>query len=155
MRLCSPWLLVFDTFYLFVFLFCRSVQRCCTRIWRQHDPSWRGGWGRRFILKWFHPTARKGGFRYDQLTTTTHFAIPWEVVWNKGNKCVVNRRTVRVCFSRSWRCPCISVVPKATHEASLGPLKGVVSTQKALQGSETETREELAGCEKRNRTSWG
>ena len=33
------------------------------------------------------------------------------------------------------------------HEASRGPLKGVVSAQKALQGSETETRELLGGTE--------
>ena len=29
-------------------------------------------------------------------------------------------------------CPCISVVPKAAHEASRGPLKGAVSAQKVL-----------------------
>ena len=46
------------------------------------------------------------------------------------------------------RCPCFSVVPDATHEASRGPLKGSVSAQKALQeGSETETRELLGGTE--------
>ena len=33
----------------------------------------------------------------------------------------------------TWRCPCISVVPEATHEAS--------------RGSETETRELLGGTE--------
>ena len=38
--------------------------------------------------------------------------------------------------------PCISVVPEATHEASL---KGAMSAQKALQGSETETRALLGG----------
>ena len=45
------------------------------------------------------------------------------------------------------RCPCISVVPEATHEASRGPEKGAVSAQKALRGSETETRELLGGTE--------
>ena len=43
----------------------------------------------------------------------------------------------------TWQCPCISVAPEATHEASRGPLKGAMSAQKALQGSETETRELL------------
>ena len=43
--------------------------------------------------------------------------------------------------------PLFSVVPEATHEASRGPLKGAVSAQKALQGSETETRELLGGME--------
>ena len=38
-----------------------------------------------------------------------------------------------------------SVVPEAMHEASRGPLKGAVSAQKVLQGSETETRELLGG----------
>ena len=38
-----------------------------------------------------------------------------------------------------------SVVPEATHEARRGPLKGAVPAQKALQGSETETRELLVG----------
>ena len=33
------------------------------------------------------------------------------------------------------------------HEASQWPLKGVMSVQKALQGSETETRELLGGTE--------
>ena len=33
------------------------------------------------------------------------------------------------------------------NEASRGPLKGAVSAQKALQGSETETRELLGGTE--------
>ena len=33
------------------------------------------------------------------------------------------------------------------HETSRGPLKGAVFAQKALQGSETETRELLGGTE--------
>ena len=33
------------------------------------------------------------------------------------------------------------------HEASRGTLKGAVLSQKALQGSETETREVLGGTE--------
>ena len=36
------------------------------------------------------------------------------------------------------------------HEASPGPLKGAVSAQKALQGSETETRELLGGTEEKS-----
>ena len=39
----------------------------------------------------------------------------------------------------------MSVVPEATQEASWGPKKGTVSAQKALRGSETETRELLGG----------
>ena len=45
------------------------------------------------------------------------------------------------------RCPCISAVPDATHEASRGSEKSAVSAQKAFQGSETETRELLGGTE--------
>ena len=70
-------------------------------------------------------------------------------------KCVFNRRTIKVCVSYYWRCPgnsaltpdgvLVSEVLKATHEARRGPMKGAVSTQKALQGSETETRELLGG----------
>ena len=53
-----------------------------------------------------------------------------------------------LCLARhTWQCPCISVVPEATHEASRGPLRGAVSAPKALQGSETETRELLGGTE--------
>ena len=48
------------------------------------------------------------------------------------------------------RCPFFSVVPEATHEASRGPLKGAVSAQKALQGSETETMELLGGTEEKS-----
>ena len=41
----------------------------------------------------------------------------------------------------------MSGVPEAMQEESRGPLKGAVSAQKALQGSETETRELLGGTE--------
>ena len=44
-------------------------------------------------------------------------------------------------------CPCISVVK---HGADRGPLKGTVSAQKALQGSETETRELLRGTKEKS-----
>ena len=37
----------------------------------------------------------------------------------------------------------VSVVPEAMHEVSRGHLKVVVSAQKAIQGSETKTRELL------------
>ena len=48
---------------------------------------------------------------------------------------------------KTWRFPCFSVVTEATQGASRGPLKGAVSAQKALQGSETETRELLGWLE--------
>ena len=70
------------------------------------------------------------------------------------NACVVDcvqgprRLTLHTC-----RCPCISVVPEATHEASRGPEKGDVSAQKALRGSETETRELLGGTEENSVSS--
>ena len=41
--------------------------------------------------------------------------------------------------------PVVVVVPEATHKAIQGPLKDAVSAQKALQGSEAETRELLGG----------
>ena len=47
----------------------------------------------------------------------------------------------------TWRGPCMSVVSEATHEVSRGPEKGAVSSQKALRGSKTETRELLEGTE--------
>ena len=47
----------------------------------------------------------------------------------------------------TWRCPCISVVPEATHKTSRGPEKGAVSAPKALWWSETETRESLGGMQ--------
>ena len=76
-------------------------------------------------------------------------------IQNQGfgvKKCVFNKCTIKVCVSCCWRCPprlarhtwpcpCISVVPEATHKVSLGSMKGAVSAQKALQGSETETWE--------------
>ena len=40
--------------------------------------------------------------------------------------------------------PCISVVPEATYKVSLRAQKGF---QKALQGSDTETRERVGGTE--------
>ena len=42
----------------------------------------------------------------------------------------------------TWWCPCFSVVPEVTYEASWGHC---VSSKKALQGSEMETRELLGG----------
>ena len=57
--------------------------------------------------------------------------------------------TVSFCSMRlarhTWRCPCISLVPETTHEASRCPLKDAVLAQKVLQGSETEMRELLGG----------
>ena len=55
----------------------------------------------------------------------------------------------------TWRCPCISVVPEATHEASRGPEKSALSAEKALGGSETETRELLGGTEENSVPWWG
>ena len=46
--------------------------------------------------------------------------------------------------------PSFSAVPEAMHEASQGPLKGVVSAKKALHRSETETRELLVGTEEKS-----
>ena len=51
---------------------------------------------------------------------------------------------------RQSGCPCFSVVPAATHEASQGPEKGAMSAQKALQGSEMEIRELLEGTEEKS-----
>ena len=42
------------------------------------------------------------------------------------------------------------VVPEAIHEASRRPLERAVSAQKALQGSEMETRELLGGPEEKS-----
>ena len=80
-----------------------------------------------------------------------------------GVKCnFFNNRTINICASYfrkcprtfglaqlTGQCPCYSVVSKVTHEASEGLLKGVVSAQKALQGSETETKELLGGKEEK------
>ena len=46
--------------------------------------------------------------------------------------------------------PCFPAVPEATHKAGQWPLKGAVSAQKAIQGSETETRELLGGTEEKS-----
>ena len=53
----------------------------------------------------------------------------------------------------TWWRPCISVVPEAIHKASWWPLKGVVSAEKALQGSKTKTRELLGGMEENSVSS--
>ena len=41
----------------------------------------------------------------------------------------------------------ISVAPEVTQNASRGPLKGVISAQKPLQSSETETIDFLGGMD--------
>ena len=45
------------------------------------------------------------------------------------------------------RCPCFSLVPEAMQEATLSAPEGAVSAEKALQESETKTRELLVGTE--------
>ena len=45
--------------------------------------------------------------------------------------------------------PCFSVVPESMHKVSRGTLKGAALAQKALQGSEAETRELLGGTEEK------
>ena len=67
--------------------------------------------------------------------------------------CIFNKRTIKVYIvdgvlgppslaPHTW-CPCISVVPKHRMRRGWGPLKGALSAQKTLQGSETEMRELL------------
>ena len=56
------------------------------------------------------------------------------------------RHTLRVC-------PCFFEVPEATNKASQGPLKDTLSAQKALQGSDAETRELLGGTEENSISS--
>ena len=83
--------------------------------------------------------------------------------WNE-KKCVFNiRRRIKVWVSccwrcsgtcllvrHTWRCPCSSLVLEAKHKASWGPLKDVVSTQKAPKGFETETRELPGGPDEKS-----
>ena len=60
---------------------------------------------------------------------------------------ILDRVLGHLCIARHTRqCPC-TVVPEAMHEESRGPLKSAMSAQKALQGSDTETRELLGGME--------
>ena len=81
-------------------------------------------------------------------------------IWNNKNKGVFYKRKIKVCVSCSQGCPwtsapstahltnpCISVLSEATHKVSRGPLKDFVSVKKALQASETKTRELLGGSE--------
>ena len=56
-----------------------------------------------------------------------------------------HKQGLRQFVTLSWK-PCFSVVPAATYKTSRGPLKGAVSTLKALQGFKTETRELLGGA---------
>ena len=81
---------------------------------------------------------------------------------DRCKKCLFNKRTIKVgisCFlifvlepvqlaRLTWRCPCLSVDPEATHEARW--VEGAMSAQKGLQGSETERRELLGGTEEKN-----
>ena len=67
--------------------------------------------------------------------------------WSNKHKCVFHKHAIKarvscscsfcVVLARPW----FFVVPEATHKVSQGPLKGAVSAQKALQGSETESRD--------------
>ena len=91
--------------------------------------------------------------------TTVHVNQIWSTTWNtfptgramghppKFGTTNTSSFSTSAKLRHNWRWPCISVVPEGTHEASRGSLKGAVSAQKALQGSETETRELLGGTE--------
>ena len=63
----------------------------------------------------------------------------------------IKDRCKKVRFQQTHNevCPCFSVVPETTHEASRAPLKDAMSAQKVIQESETETRELLGGREKK------
>ena len=62
---------------------------------------------------------------------------------------IVEQKALTV-FSTIAVVACISAVLEVMHEASRGPLKGAVSAQKALRGSETEKRELLGGTEEKS-----
>ena len=47
----------------------------------------------------------------------------------------------------TWRCPYFSVASEATYEPRWGPLKGTVSAQQALQGSETRQVFDCLRCD--------
>ena len=77
--------------------------------------------------------------KYAGISLTQFYSVDFSQSRIGVKKCVFNKRTVKVCLSccwrcpgtsplarNNWRCPCISVVPEATHEASQGPLKGAV-----------------------------
>ena len=90
-------------------------------------------------------------------SSLTKFAQRWAglVTSNSNFFCwlfTIKERCKKACFQQmcnqgvlgppAWhtqRCPCFSVVPEATDEASWGTLKGAVPAHKALQGSEAET----------------
>ena len=82
--------------------------------------------------------------------------LPPSNIWNDENNILQTHNqglrqlllTVPLRLAQhTWWCPCISVVLEAMQEASCRPLRGAVSAQKALRGSETETRELLGGTE--------
>ena len=60
------------------------------------------------------------------------------------------RRISLVTRLRSRFASNVFEVLEAPHEVSRGPLKGAVSAQKFLQGSEMETRELLVGTEEKS-----
>ena len=76
-------------------------------------------------------------------------------------KCVFNKRKIKVYVSCFWPCPATSssiaahltahlfLYSSSKINARLSALEAAMSAQKALLGSETETRELLAGTEEK------
>ena len=119
--------------------------------WRFHNRRRREGRSTRGRGRWrIGPAGRRQVWSLTQFYSVD--LSQWRIC---VNKCAFYKRTIKVCISCCWRCagtsapsvapwcqcPYFSVGPKAMHEASWGPEKGTVSAQKALQGSETETRD--------------
>ena len=84
--------------------------------------------------------------------TTTIHAVHRSVFFEFPNhQCEFpNQRTCMTSAHSAWQCPCISVIPKQRTRRSCGPLKGTMSAQKALQGSEIGMRELLGGTKDTN-----
>ena len=143
------------------------------------SPSWLRflNWRRHFHCSFFPKIATR--------CEATYATFPWFwcliQVWSLSRfysvdfsqsrigveKCILNKRTIKVCISCSWRWTETSP-PSAPHlmvflylcsfrkkrmRRGCGPLKGVLSPHKALQGFETKTRELMGGTEDNNVSS--
>ena len=100
---------------------CIRKRRCIV-----HQGNQTGGGGGQEACLLIH-----GTMKTNVLSTNAHSSFPSQGI--VGPQCLEQH---------TWRSPSISGVLEIMHEASLGPLKGAVSAQKALQGW---TRELLEG----------
>ena len=77
-----------------------------TRPWQPHPPQGQPT----------PPVRGQTHWTWQVWSLTQFYSVDFSKSRISGKKCVFYKGTIQVCVSCWWLCPCISVVPEATHE---------------------------------------